>query len=503
MGFRDWFRRPAQVATKAKRAMRSVFAGASTGRLFEDWIASWMSPQDENKYELRLLRNRAREQCRNNPLARRYLGLCDEQILGPKGITLQARNRLTTGEPDEETNQQIETAWAAWGERGVCTADGRYSWRGFHGAALEARKRDGEALVELLYGFPNRFGFAVRLLDIDLLDETYNVPANQNGGNAIVQSVEINEYGREVAFHVWTQHPMETMTQGQRKRVRIPATRMLHLGRPRRAGQTRYEPALTPVLTPLRMLDEYLNAELAAARAAAETPAFIQKSENAPGPDPDDPMAGVLRLETAKGTLQELAPGETLATWPSEHPNAVLPAFVREVKAHTAAGLHVAYASLTGDMSQSNYSSSRMALTPERDHWRIEQQQEIDDFCMPIFRAWLRQAVIWQQIRLPGPYADYQWAEWEPRGFDYVDPEKDITASLMEVEAGLNSLTRVAAGQGRDLRAILMERKAELDLAEELGVTLVTGKPLAVQTNDLTDTTGGTAEAPAKEAADA
>ena len=48
-----------------------------------------------------------------------------------------------------------------------------------------------------------------------------------------------------------------------------------------------------------------------------------------------------------------------------------------------------------------------------------------------------------------------------------------------------------------------MERKAELDLAEELGVTLVTGKPLAVQTNDLTDTTGGTAEAPAKEAADA
>jgi lambda family phage portal protein len=480
MGWRDWFRRPpATPPSKARRLVRSVFAAAGQGRLFDDWVASWMSGRDENRYELRLLRNRSREQCRNNPLARRYLGLCEENILGPAGITLQARNRLATGEPDEETNQQIELAWAEWGRREVCTADGRYTWREFQAAVVEAVKRDGEALVELLPGFHNRFGFAVRLLDIDLLDEDHNVPSKQGlTGNTVVQGVELDRWGREVAFHVWSHHPAEPIGVGERRRVRMPAGQLLHLGRPRRVGQVRYEPALAPVLVPMRMLDEYLNAELTASRAAAETPVFIQKSIDAPGPDPDD-TAGARIIETSRGTAQELAPGETLADWPGEHPNAVLPSFVREVKAQIAAGLHVAYASLTGDMSQSNYSSSRMALTPERDHWRMEQRWLADSLCDPVYRTWLRQAVVWQAIRLPGPASSYLMASWEPRGFEYVDPEKDISAELIEVEAGLNSLTRVAAGRGRDLRTLLMERKAELALAESLGVTVVTSKPSA------------------------
>lgn len=482
MSWRDWFRRKADPAPK-RVGRRSVFAGAQQGRLFDDWVASWMSAADENRWELRLLRNRSREQCRNNPVARRFLGLCDENILGPKGLQLQARNILGPGKPDEETNQAIENAWGDWGRRGTCTADGKMSWREFVTAALEAVVRDGEALVELIPGFPNDYGFAVRLIDVDLLDEDYNRPAHDTlNGHRIVQSVELDRWGREVAFWLWTRHPAEMFATTDKRRERIPASRVLHLGRPRRVGQVRYEPWLTPVLAPMRMLDEYLNAELVAARAASETPAFITKSAESPGPDPDDPLAGQRLMETAKGTLQELLPGEGLATWPSEHPNAVLPSFVREVKAEIAQGLCVAYASLTGDMSQSNYSSSRLALNGERDRWRIDQQWLGESLCTPVFVSWLRQAVIWQQVRLPGPVSQYLDHEWEPRGFEYVDPVKDIEADLQEVGAGLNSLTRVCAGRGRDLRTVLMERKAELALAEELGVPLQIGAPAAAPT---------------------
>lgn len=488
MSWRDWFRRKPEPKRRAV-ARRSVFAGAQQGRLFDDWVASWMSATDETRWELRLLRNRSRESSRNNPIARRYLGLVDENVLGPKGLQLQARNMMASGEPDEETNQQIETAWAAWGDRQTCTADGKLCWREFVGAALDAVARDGEALVEMIPGFPNAYGFAVRLLDVDLLDEDFNRPAKDSlTGNRIIQSVEIDQWGREVAFHVWTQHPTETITLSERKRERKEARYLLHLGRPRRVGQVRYEPWLTPVLAPLRMLNEYLNAELVAARMAAENVGFIQKSENAPGSDPEDPAAGQRLLETAKGTLQELGLGESFQSWDSNHPNAVLPQFVREMKAEIAQGLNVAYASLTGDMSQSNYSSSRLALTNERDQWRILQAWLGAALCTPVYRVWLRQAAIWQQVRLPGPATAFLDHEWEPRGFEYVDPEKDIKADLLEVDAGLNSLTRVCAGRGRDLRTILLERKAELTLAEQLGVPLnVAAKPAAPPAPDATE----------------
>ena len=476
MGFLDRFRKKPAPPQPRPVGRRSVFAGAQQGRLFEDWLASWMSAKDELRWELRLLRTRSREQCRNNPLARRYLGLVDENILGPAGITLQCRNRLPSGEPDEETNQQIEAAWSEWGARATCTADGRLTWREFQGAVLEAVARDGEALVELLPGFPNAFGFAVRLLDIDLLDEEYNVPArSMNGGGSIVQGVELDRWGKPVAYHVWTRHPQEMLSLGQRERVRMPAGRVLHLGRQRRAGQVRYEPWLTPVLVPLRMLDEYLNAELAAARAGAENLGFIQKSIDASGPDPNDPTAGARTFESARGAIQELAPGETFAAWGNNHPNAVLPSFVREIKAQVANGLNVAYASLTGDMSQSNYSSSRLALNGERDHWQIAQRWLAEALCEPVFLAFLRQAVIWQQVRLPGPVSAYSWTEWAPRGFEYVDPEKDIAADLSEVAAGLNSLTRIAAKRGLDFRTLMLERRAEIALAAEMGVPLQVG----------------------------
>ena len=73
MGFLDRFRRKPAPPAPRPVARRSVFAGAQQGRLFEDWLASWMSAKDELRWELRLLRTRSREQCRNNPLARRYL----------------------------------------------------------------------------------------------------------------------------------------------------------------------------------------------------------------------------------------------------------------------------------------------------------------------------------------------------------------------------------------------------------------------------------------------
>lgn len=447
---------------------RSVFAGAQQNRLVEDWVASYMSGRDENRWELRLLKNRSREQCRNNPIARRYLGLCDENVLGQKGLVLQARTMLQSGEPDEETNQQIEAAWDEWCEAEHCTADRRQCFREFLGSVLEAERRDGETLIELLPGFPNAFGFAVRQIDIDLLDEQHNVSAGE-GQNLIVQGVELDRYGRELAYWLWTEHPTALFTSGQRRRERIPAKNILHVGRQRRVGQVRYEPALTPVLIPMRMLDEYQTAELVAARTSAERLGWIQGGQ---GPDPNDPNAPAASIETAKGTVGRLGPDESFVAWDSAHPTQAFDPFQKAILRQIAAGLNVSYAALTGDMSQSNYSSTRIAMLAERANWEILQGYLGERVCTPIYETWLKQAVIWQQLRLPGRVADYDEHEWEAPGFEYIDPEKDVNADLIEVGAGLNSLTAVAAKKGRDFADILRQRKAEITLAQELDVPL-------------------------------
>jgi len=461
--FRGALRRP---------LLRYVYAGAQQSRLFEDWITSWMSGRDEARWEMRMLRNRAREQARNNPLARRYLGLCVENVLGPKGIVMQARNVLPTGEADEETNQQIELAWQQWCEADTCSADGRYCFAEMQAMALETERRDGECLVELLPGFPNAFGFAIRLIDADLLDETYNVSRGE-GRNAIVQGVELDRWNRPIAYHLWNEHPTALVaTTLNRKRIRVDAANLRYIGWPMRIDMVRAVTPFAPVLTKLKMLDEYMNSEVAAARAHADKLGFITTSPDATPPDPNDPLAGQQTLESSAVTINRLAQGESFVGFDPTHPNTAFDPFVKAMTRQVAAGFGVSYHALSADVSQANYSSTRVASLDERANWEVMQRRFAGAFCEPIARMWLRQAVIWQQLRLPGRVADYQAREWQCRGWDWVDPEKDIAASLREVEAGLTSLTDLAAARGVDFRTTLMKIAADQQLAEQLGVTL-------------------------------
>src|ERR1700735_2011959 len=71
----------------------TVFNGAMGGRLTMDWIASILSADQEIKGNMRLLRARARELSRNNPVAKSYLKLLVANVLGEKGIGYKAQVR--------------------------------------------------------------------------------------------------------------------------------------------------------------------------------------------------------------------------------------------------------------------------------------------------------------------------------------------------------------------------------------------------------------------------
>ena len=72
--------------------------------------------------------------------------------------------------------------------------------------------------------------------------------------------------------------------------------------------------------------------------------------------------------------------------------------------------------------------------------------------------------------------------EWQPRGFDWIDPLKDIQGDLLGVAAGINSLTRIAAKRGLNLKKIVEERASEIALFKKYDVpsdlaTTITDRP--------------------------
>ena len=58
------------------------------------------------------------------------------------------------------------------------------------------------------------------------------------------------------------------------------------------------------------------------------------------------------------------------------------------------------------------------------------------------------------------------------RGWEWVDPEKELKAKKLALEMGTTSLSEIAAEQGKEWTDVLAQLTAERDVAAGLGLTL-------------------------------
>jgi lambda family phage portal protein len=188
--------------------------------------------------------------------------------------------------------------------------------------------------------------------------------------------------------------------------------------------------------------------------------------------------------------VQELAPGERLDFHKPDRPNSALDPFLRYMLREVAAGSGVSYESLSRDYSQSNYSSSRLALLDDRDLYKATQQWWIRAFRQPLHAIWLRMAVYARAIEAV-PIEQYATASdkfeavlFKPRGWSWIDPTKEVNAYKEAIRAGLTTITDViaATGGGLDIEDLIGTRKRELEMLAEAGIlvdTTVLPEPVA------------------------
>ncbi len=471
----------------ASNVSKRSYAGAQFGRTVADWIAQSTSADSELFTSLRTLRNRSRQLARDNEYAANAIErIIPNNVVG-QGIGFQSQVMMRRGgRLDEKINTAVEKEWKRWSRAESCHTAGRMSFADIERCIMRAVPESGEILVRIV---KKRFGkskipFALELIEVDQLVDNYS--GRSHDGNEIRMGVEVDEWQRPVAYWLYPRHPGDfafAMTAPSNQWQRVPASEVLHIGLFDRPMQTRCVPWLHAALIKLRHMGGYEEAEIVAARASAAIMGFVQSPEVDLPTSPEDPMGsddvmdGEKVFDMSPGIIKELAPGETFQGFNPARPNTGMDPFMRYMLRSVAAGTGISYESLSRDYSQSNYSSSRLALLDDRDNWRVLQAWLIRQFHQKVYEAWLEMAVLSNAINLPNYESApemYQDVRWMPRGWDWVDPAKEVAAAKAAVRCGFMTVADVIAAKGGDIEDVFKQRRRELDLAAEYDLTLET-----------------------------
>jgi lambda family phage portal protein len=306
--------------------------------------------------------------------------------------------------------------------------------------------------------------------------------------------------------------------QARKQRVRVPASEIIHAFIPLRVNQTRGIPWMAPSMIEMNMLVGYKEAEVVAARVSAAKMGFFvsqtgeqytgDASLTASNTDANlQPNMGPQLMDANPGTFESLPAGMDFKTWDPQHPNSSYDAFCKGSLRGIASGLDVSYSSLGNDLESVNFSSIRAGLLDERDTWKLLQMWLIDSLCKPVYRGWLPNSIVGGALALDASnIAQYsKSAAWHPRGWDWVDPLKDVQAASLAVQNGFSTRARELASKGLDFEEVISELASEQTVIEAAGLTLGTDtKGVADTATDDQNATDGaeeTGETPAKQPA--
>jgi len=480
MGFRTQFlkRLGLQRVPREQPPRRRSYAGAIVSRLTSDWMSTQASADAEIRTSIKKLRDRSREMVRNNPYAKQAKRTTQVNVVG-SGIKLQSQVQQVRGrKPSEAINRLIEEKWHLWTRAQYCDVAGRHSFHMMEWLATGALPESGEALFRIIrrpFG-GSRVPLALEMIESDVLDEEYQ-GATLTKLNEWRMGVEINEWGRPVRYAFLTRHPgdywFQNAPQKGDKHVFLPASDVIHLFLPERPQQNRGVPWFHSVMADAHQLQGYEEAAVIRARAGASVMGFVTSPEGEL--EGDDVQADRRISEFEPGMWKYLEPGQNVSVPNISSPDQQYEMFVKNKVRRFASGFGCSYETLSRDFSETNYSSSRLSLLEDREHWKVIQSYLIENFHNRVFREWLDLAVLAGEL----PFDDYDarperydTPRWMARGWDWVDPLKEAKAYRQMEQAGYMTKAQIVAKLGGDFFDNLTEFSREQQAAEELNVEL-------------------------------
>lgn len=429
-----------RIQAKAKAAILMNYDGGGMGRRVKNMQAPATDADAASAGSRRLLRQRSRDLIRNAPFAKRAQSVVTNNVVG-SGIapTVTGSNKkaaadaaavilpfLKSVEIDAHRAMNLATMQTV-----VCNSL-------FESGEVLALRR---TLNRPGRGLP----LSVEILEIDHLDSTIQ----SAGDNEVIDGIEYDAGGVVVAYHIYEQHPGAATLRLKRrfKSRRVPASDVLHIRRMDRPGQMRGVPWLAPVMLTLSEMRDYQEAQILKQKISALLAGVVESGDE-----------GV--PQGASG-LDALSPGSLVYTEAGQKVTFTNPPKVDDYDVvmrlglwAVAMGIGITGESLSGDLSNVNFSSMRAGrLEMDKNVETWQEQILIAQFCDGIGR-WALDAY---RLKSSKPVGALEMG-WTAQRRALIDPTKEVPAIIKKIESGLTSLSREQRAMGLDPDTIARER---------------------------------------------
>ncbi len=463
------------------KANKRTYAAAKVSRLNAGWTTWPTGANWEQRVSLPTLIARSRQAARDDLHIVNYLRLMRSNVIGRSGIQLQSRARVLNGKfkgkLNVPLNQRVEEAWWEWAHAETCTVSGKLDWKGVQNLAVTQCERDGAFLIQMVEA-DNEFGFSLRTWDVTYLDHTFN--ETPRDGNRIVMSVEIDANDKPVAYWFTTPASEQNFVKTRsRERTRVAAESIIHgFLTLDDESQVHGVPGTAAALLPAKYAYGYNEGVITQARVAANTFAVLKNTSpdgeaQFTGQEDDEGRPQHPMISSAPLSITPLLPGWEMDQFDPKQPTQNHAEFKETLDMDIAAALGVPYFLLMGNWKAVNFSSSRGGLGEFRERCKDYQTFISTTLCRRVYHAWLQSAWLKGKLQLTAAeYRELQNPLWQARGFDYIDPTKDIKADVEKLRNRLATPSEILAERGVDYLDYLERWESDKALAAQFGLDI-------------------------------
>lgn len=416
---------------------------------------------------------------------------CGVQTFADPFDPLLDLSTLTPADLDDHLRYALESdeRYEAWfQDERQFDVGGKLNGPAMHRLGMSECVETGDALI--VKSQRKRRGTPITLcyqqIERDQLDLSKDRPAG-NGQNKIINGIEVDKYGQEVAFHIYDAHPFDGFSSAGLvgESSRVPAERVIHLYMFQRPSQNIGVNWLHATGQNNFDRDKFLGGEIQSAAKAALL-LLVHKYKNfspaALGLDDGDDNSDAygnpeLKLGSSPQAIS-IHNEDEVELIESARPNDRLEPFMNVLDHDTAGGVGLSYYTLTGRYDQTSFSSVRAAKLDEDLHVRPIQQWHAGRMALPIRRDFSRQAVAAGLIKsvsaaelLANPSRFERFDAMGP-GRDYLDPEAEYGAAAGRCRSAFSTLKLECARRGLHWIRVLRQIALENRVAELLKVVL-------------------------------
>jgi lambda family phage portal protein len=441
------------------------YDAAGNGRRTEGWQTQRSSADASSAYGFADIRDRAREQMRNNPFARKAVKAWSDNLIGT-GWSFKAKDGRRNGRRGKDVTQLMQ-AWMA--DPRQCDYYGRNSFDGMVAQMVEAWKGSGEVLIRMrtpsratMQRLGLRIPLQLQLMEGDWIDESQDTPASTDGGYT-KRGIVYNAEDKPTKYWLYNYHPGERAHRAvDILSNTVPAEQIIHLFTPERPGMTRGVSCLAPSLIRLRDLQDLMDARLMKEKVAACLSVAVVDLDG---------------MSEQKSTIgKRIEPGGVVKLGPGQDIRAINPPAAGEISSvirsyllEIAAGVGITYSELTGDYSSGSFSQERMGWIGFQRRLQADTWQILEPVVFRRVWEWFQMAASVVGVPTEGLNGD-----WTPPKRELFDPQSETSSTRDRIRGGLMPPLEAIRAEGYEPADLIEQWKEWMQMLDEAGITLDT-----------------------------